>query len=125
MEAISRDPAGGAVVYLKNHEGRGIGLWNKIEAYALQDSGRDTLDANVDLGFQADERHYQDAAKILLGSGMSRIRLITHNPKKAEELSAFGVEVLERVGLPLRVTPENRRYLQTKRERFHHDLGQV
>jgi 3,4-dihydroxy 2-butanone 4-phosphate synthase/GTP cyclohydrolase II len=125
MEQISKDPAGGAIVYLNNHEGRGIGLWNKIEAYALQDQGRDTLEANVDLGFLPDARDYQDAAQILALVQWQRIRLITRNPMKSEDLERYGIEVVERVALPMRVTPENQRYLQTKRERFHHDLGQV
>ncbi len=125
LERIAADPAGGAVVYLKNHEGRGIGLFNKIEAYALQDDGRDTFDANVDLGFQPDARNYWDAVKMLTRAGMTRIRLITHNPAKAKELSDFGIRVEERVQLDARVTPENRRYLQTKRDRFSHDLGNV
>jgi 3,4-dihydroxy 2-butanone 4-phosphate synthase/GTP cyclohydrolase II len=125
LERIATDPAGGAVVYLKNHEGRGIGLFNKIEAYALQDEGRDTFDANVELGFQPDARNYWDAVKILTATGMTRIRLITHNPVKAKELAEFGIRVEERVQLDARVTPENRRYLQTKRDRFSHDLGNV
>jgi 3,4-dihydroxy 2-butanone 4-phosphate synthase/GTP cyclohydrolase II len=125
LERIAADPAGGAVVYLKNHEGRGIGLFNKIEAYALQDEGRDTFDANVELGFQPDARNYWDAVKILTAADMTRIRLITHNPVKAKELSEFGIRVDERVQLDARVTPENRRYLQTKRDRFSHDLGNV
>jgi len=125
LEQIAGDPAGGAVVYLKNHEGRGIGLFNKIEAYALQDSGRDTYEANLDLGFQPDERNYWDAVKILESSGRNRVRLITHNPEKARELASFGIRVEERVQLEARITPENRRYLQTKRDRFHHDLGNV
>jgi 3,4-dihydroxy 2-butanone 4-phosphate synthase/GTP cyclohydrolase II len=125
LERITADPAGGAVVYLKNHEGRGIGLFNKIEAYALQDAGRDTFDANLDLGFQPDERNYWDAVKILTSAGMTRIRLMTHNPAKARQLAEFGIRVDERVQLDARVTPENRRYLQTKRDRFSHDLGNV
>jgi 3,4-dihydroxy 2-butanone 4-phosphate synthase/GTP cyclohydrolase II len=125
MRAISNDPAGGAVVYLKNHEGRGIGLWNKVEAYALQDRGLDTLDANLELGLEIDARRYEDAAKMIALSGWSSIRLLSHNPRKVEALENYGIRVSERVVPPPAVTPENRRYLQTKRDRFHHDLRDV
>jgi 3,4-dihydroxy 2-butanone 4-phosphate synthase/GTP cyclohydrolase II len=125
MRAISADPAGGAVVYLKNHEGRGIGLWNKVEAYALQDRGLDTLDANLELGLEIDARRYEDAAKMIALSGWSSIRLLSHNPRKAEALENYGVRVVERVVPAPSVTPENRRYLRTKRDRFHHDLRDV
>jgi 3,4-dihydroxy 2-butanone 4-phosphate synthase/GTP cyclohydrolase II len=125
MEQIAASPTGGAVIYLKNHEGRGIGLWNKIEAYSLQDQGHDTLDANLALGFAADERHYQDAAKILSLRGWSSIRLLTNNPQKQSELKAFGIEIKARVPLVVPASPENRDYLRTKQERFHHPLGNV
>jgi 3,4-dihydroxy 2-butanone 4-phosphate synthase/GTP cyclohydrolase II len=125
LRQISESPGGGAVIYLKNQEGRGIGLWNKLEAYALQDQGLDTLDANLKLGFLADERHYQDAAGILIAKGVREIRLLTNNPSKIQELQVFGIEVADRVPLEMEALPENRDYLKTKRDRFHHQLGNL
>ena len=122
IRQISESASGGAIVYLKNQEGRGIGLWNKIEAYALQDEGKDTLDANLALGFAADERHYRDAVRILLMKGMSRIRILTNNPSKIAELRELGITIEERVPIETEVTPHNEQYLKTKRARFHHDL---
>ncbi|NDD92521.1 3,4-dihydroxy-2-butanone-4-phosphate synthase, partial [bacterium] len=125
LKQIDESNSGGAVIYLKNQEGRGIGLFNKIEAYALQDAGQDTLDANLLLGFKPDERHYQDAAKILMKKGLSSIRLLTNNPHKLKELQSLGIQVTSRVPLEGDVVPENRDYLLTKRERFHHQLGNL
>lgn len=125
MELIAANPAGGAVVYLKNQEGRGIGLWNKIEAYALQDRGQDTFDANVALGFQPDERGYQDAAKIIKMAGFGNVDLMTNNPSKVRELETFGIQIGARVPLETPVTPENRAYLEAKRSRFKHEIGNV
>ena len=122
IRQISESESGGAVIYLKNQEGRGIGLWNKIEAYSLQDEGQDTWDANLSLGFKADERHYRDAAKILLMKGVERIKLLTNNPSKVTEMSEYGVAIEERVSIETEVTPHNAQYLKTKRTRFHHDL---
>ncbi|NDG84038.1 MAG: 3,4-dihydroxy-2-butanone-4-phosphate synthase [Proteobacteria bacterium] len=122
IRQISESASGGAVVYLKNQEGRGIGLWNKIEAYALQDEGKDTLDANLALGFAADERHYRDAVRILLMKGLNRIRLLTNNPYKIAELKDLGIVIEERVPIEAEVTPYNEQYLKTKRARFQHDL---
>ncbi|MBU6154952.1 MAG: 3,4-dihydroxy-2-butanone-4-phosphate synthase [Bdellovibrionales bacterium] len=125
LSRIGDSPSGGAVIYLKNHEGRGIGLFNKIEAYALQDSGQDTLDANVTLGFKPDERHYQDAAKILHKKGVKSIRLLTNNPHKVRELQTFGIQIEDQVGIEGEVNEDNLNYLKTKRERFHHQLGNL
>ncbi len=125
MKKIGDSKSGGAVIYLKNQEGRGIGLFNKIEAYALQDAGQDTLDANLALGFLPDERHYQDAAKILQMKGVQTIRLLTNNPHKVSELQSFGITIKDRVGIEGEVNPENIGYLKTKRERFHHQLGNL
>jgi 3,4-dihydroxy 2-butanone 4-phosphate synthase/GTP cyclohydrolase II len=122
MNLISQSETGCAVVYLKNHEGRGIGLWNKIEAYALQDSGMDTVDANLHLGFAADARLYADAAKILHLRGFKKIRLLTNNPAKMDRLKALGIEVVERVPLQIKAIPENQIYLATKRSKFQHHL---
>ena len=123
MDAISKNSDGGVVVYLKNQEGRGIGFWNKIQAYALQDRGKDTMEANVELGFHPDPRHYHEAAKILLMMGLKSVRLLTNNPGKIEELATYGVQVTERIPVEMATNPENSKYLQTKRDKFHHLLG--
>lgn len=114
----------GVIVYLRQ-EGRGIGLLNKLRAYNLQDEGYDTVDANLILGHQADERDYGAAAAILDDLGVRSISLLTNNPAKIERLRELGVEVGERVALPVTVTPHNARYLHTKAARMNHqiDLG--
>lgn len=110
----------GVLVYLRGHEGRGIGLASKISAYELQDLGLDTVDANLHLGLPADSRDYSPAASMLAQLGVTAVRLITNNPEKESGLAALGVAVIERVSLPMNVTPENERYLRTKRERMGH-----
>ena len=110
----------GVVVYLRGHEGRGIGIGSKISAYELQDRGLDTVDANLELGLPVDTREYGAAGRILTHLGLRQIRLVTNNPAKVVGLSAMGMHVVERVALPLHVTPENERYLRTKRERMGH-----
>jgi 3,4-dihydroxy 2-butanone 4-phosphate synthase/GTP cyclohydrolase II len=125
LKLIGDSKAGGAIIYLKNQEGRGIGLFNKIEAYALQDSGQDTVEANLTLGFKPDERHYQDAAKILQMRGVRNIRLLTNNPHKVSELQSFGIRIEDTIRIEGEVNPENLNYLKTKRERFHHQLGNL
>lgn len=112
----------GVVLYMRGHEGRGIGLVQKLRAYQLQDDGRDTVDANLDLGLPADARDFSLTAQILRDLGVSRVRLMTNNPAKADALRAGGVEVVERVPTPTNVTPENLRYLRTKRDRMGHLL---
>ena len=114
---------GGAVLYLTGHEGRGIGLSNKLRAYALQDQGRDTVDANRDLGFTDDDRDYRAAATILRSLGLTRIRLLTNNPAKTSALEELGITVEAVVPLEVAARPENTRYLSTKRERMHHVLS--
>lgn len=114
---------GGAVVYLKGHEGRGIGILAKIQAYALQDQGRDTVDANTDLGLPVDRREYGAAAAILADIGLTSVRLLTNNPAKVEGLRASGITVTERVPHHVGATPENAFYRQTKVERMGHLLG--
>jgi GTP cyclohydrolase II len=104
-------------------EGRGIGLMKKIESYNLQDAGYDTVDANLMLGHLADEREYALAARILEDLGIRSIRLITNNPSKIEGLSGEGINISERIGFESTVTPENKRYLQTKVERMSHVLN--
>jgi 3,4-dihydroxy 2-butanone 4-phosphate synthase/GTP cyclohydrolase II len=121
LESVVADGRG-VVVYLRGHEGRGIGLVAKLEAYALQDSGRDTVDANLDLGLPADARHYGAASQVLRDLGVTRVRLLTNNPHKAEALADFGISVADRVPLTPRPNPHNLRYLRTKRDRMGHDL---
>lgn len=111
----------GVLVYVRGHEGRGIGLVEKLRAYRLQDQGLDTVDANLALGHPADAREYGIAADILRDLGIARVRLLTSNPAKELALSALGVPVVERVGAAVPPRPENARYLQTKRRRMRHD----
>jgi 3,4-dihydroxy 2-butanone 4-phosphate synthase/GTP cyclohydrolase II len=114
------DAEGGVVVYLRGHEGRGIGLVNKLRAYRLQEEGLDTLDANLALGLPADAREYVAAAVILEDLGVDDIRLLTNNPNKIAQLEAHGVRVAERVPLVVGVGAVNEGYLDTKRSRMGH-----
>jgi len=111
---------GGAVIYLTGHEGRGIGIAAKIRAYALQDAGRDTVDANTDLGLPIDRREYGAAAAILEDLGLTSIRLLTNNPAKVEGLRASGIDVVERMPHHVGANPENEAYRRTKAERMGH-----
>jgi 3,4-dihydroxy 2-butanone 4-phosphate synthase / GTP cyclohydrolase II len=113
---------GGVVVYLRGHEGRGVGLVAKLQAYALQDAGRDTVDANLDLGLPADARHYGTATQVLRDLKIETVRLLTNNPDKVRNLEDFGVPVAERVPLTPHPNDHNLAYLQTKRDRMGHDL---
>jgi 3,4-dihydroxy 2-butanone 4-phosphate synthase/GTP cyclohydrolase II len=112
----------GVLIYLQGHEGRGIGLTAKVAAYALQERGYDTVDANLALGLPADGRDYGDAAAILHDLGVQRVRLLTNNPAKTSALDGAGIEVVEQVPLPATVTPDNIAYLQTKNERMGHRI---
>ena len=123
-EALERivEEGRGVVVYLRGHEGRGIGLVAKLQAYQLQDGGRDTVDANLDLGLPADARHYGAATQILRDLGIGSVRLLTNNPAKTTGLEEYGVTVTERVRLTPRPNDHNLAYLLTKRDRMGHDL---
>jgi 3,4-dihydroxy 2-butanone 4-phosphate synthase/GTP cyclohydrolase II len=112
----------GIVLYIRGHEGRGIGLLHKLQAYQLQDLGADTVDANLDLGLPADARDYGTGAQILVDLGVHTMRLLTNNPAKRAGLEGYGLKVLGRVPLPSHVTAENLGYLRTKRDRMGHLL---
>ena len=112
----------GAVIYMRGHEGRGIGLVNKIKAYKLQECGQDTVDANLSLGFKADLRNYGDGAQIILDLGYTTFNLITNNPKKIIALKGYGLNVNEIVKLESEITKYNKRYMETKKDRMHHML---
>jgi 3,4-dihydroxy 2-butanone 4-phosphate synthase/GTP cyclohydrolase II len=111
---------GGAVIYLRGHEGRGVGLANKILAYALQDKGRDTLDANLDLGFQADGRDYLAAGHILKTLGIDQLVLLSNNPTKVDALRELGITVVKMEPLEIAPNPFNSKYLATKHSRMGH-----
>jgi len=122
--AMIAEEGRGALVYLRQ-EGRGIGLENKVKAYKLQDEGLDTVEANLALGLPADQRDYGTGAQILRDIGLSKLRILTNNPKKVRRLEVYGLEVVEQ--LPLEMTPNdiNRRYLATKKQKMGHKLRQV
>jgi 3,4-dihydroxy 2-butanone 4-phosphate synthase/GTP cyclohydrolase II len=122
LDLISAEGAG-AILYLRQ-EGRGIGLRDKLRAYNLQDDGLDTVDANLALGHQADERDYGAAARILEHLGVRSVRLLTNNPHKIDSLRALGVAVVGRIPLQIDATRENEAYLETKRTRMQHWLRQ-
>lgn len=111
---------GGVVIYLRGHEGRGIGLSNKLRAYQLQENGTDTLDANLQLGLPADARDYTAAAEMLADIGITKVRLLTNNPDKVEQLERSGISITERVPLYVGLTEQNAAYLATKQERMGH-----
>ncbi len=112
----------GVVVYLRGHEGRGIGLAHKLRAYSLQERGRDTVDANLELGLPVDDREYGIGSQILVDLGITTMRLMTNNPAKYGGLDGYGLEIVERVPLETYPNPENLSYLRTKRERMGHLL---
>ncbi|MFY1632484.1 bifunctional 3,4-dihydroxy-2-butanone-4-phosphate synthase/GTP cyclohydrolase II [Solwaraspora sp. WMMB335] len=115
----------GVVLYLRGHEGRGIGLAHKLRAYQLQDQGRDTVDANLELGLPADARDYGTGAQILHDLGLRSIRLLTNNPDKISGLTGYGLTVVGREPLTIHPHPENLRYLRTKRDRMGHLLDEL
>jgi 3,4-dihydroxy 2-butanone 4-phosphate synthase/GTP cyclohydrolase II len=112
----------GVVVYLRGHEGRGIGIASKLDAYQLQDGGLDTVEANLHLGLPVDSREYGIGAQILVDLGITTMRLLTNNPSKRGGLEGYGLEIVERVPILTEPTAENLRYLQTKRDRMGHEL---
>jgi 3,4-dihydroxy 2-butanone 4-phosphate synthase/GTP cyclohydrolase II len=120
MEMIEQEGKG-VIVYM-NQEGRGIGLANKLKAYKLQEQGRDTVEANLELGFQADERDYGVGAQMLRELGVSKMRLMSNNPKKRKGLIGYGLEIVENVALEIQENQHNSVYLKTKRDRLGHDL---
>jgi 3,4-dihydroxy 2-butanone 4-phosphate synthase/GTP cyclohydrolase II len=121
LEAVAEEGRG-VVLYVRGHEGRGIGLVHKLQAYQLQDAGADTVDANLELGLPADARDYGTGAQILADLGVRSMRLLTNNPAKRAGLEGYGLAVLGRVALPVTATAHNLRYLETKRDRMGHDL---
>ncbi|MDD5184676.1 MAG: GTP cyclohydrolase II, partial [Paludibacter sp.] len=123
MELIEKEGKG-VVVYM-NQEGRGIGLMNKIKAYKLQEEGMDTVDANLHLGFDADERDYGVGAQILREIGVSKIRLMTNNPVKRIGLEAYGLTIVENVPIEISTNPYNAFYMQTKKLKMGHELKYV
>jgi len=124
MEMIEEAGAG-IVLYILTHEGRGIGLTNKIRAYAIQDEGADTVEANARLGFKPDQRDYGFGAQVLVSLGVKRIKLITNNPRKFIGLAGYGLEIIERVPIEIPPNSANLQYLRTKKEKLGHILEMV
>ena len=123
MQMVEKEGKG-IIVYL-NQEGRGIGLMNKIRAYKLQEQGEDTVEANIHLGFQPDERDYGVGAQILQQMGASKLRLMTNNPIKRVGLESFGIEIVENIPIEITPNPYNLHYMRTKKEKMHHNLNLV
>jgi 3,4-dihydroxy 2-butanone 4-phosphate synthase / GTP cyclohydrolase II len=122
LEMVEKEGKG--VVLYMNQEGRGIGLLNKLKAYKLQEEGKDTVEANLALGFQSDQRDYGVGAQILRDLGVTKLRLMSNNPKKRTGLIGYGLEIVETVGIEVCSNPHNEKYLMTKRDKMGHDLKQ-
>lgn len=120
MQMIEK--AGKGVIVYMNQEGRGIGLINKLKAYKLQEQGRDTVEANIELGFQPDQRDYGVGAQILRDLGVSKIKLLSNNPKKRTGLISFGLEIVENISIEIKSNKHNHNYLQTKKDKLGHSL---
>ena len=120
MDLIEKEGKG-VIVYM-NQEGRGIGLVNKLKAYKLQEGGMDTMEANIELGFQADERDYGIGAQILRELGVSKMKLMSNNPKKRTGLIGYGLEIIENISLEIQSNIHNASYLRTKRDKMGHTL---
>jgi 3,4-dihydroxy 2-butanone 4-phosphate synthase/GTP cyclohydrolase II len=125
LDAIDRDPEGGVVIYLRGQEGRGIGLLNKLKAYALQDQGMDTVEANLALGLPSEAREYGAAVSILRDLGIKTVRLMSNNPAKIDALEMAGISVTEYVPIIVGQEDENAGYLETKREKMGHILPEA
>ena len=116
------EDAGKGVVLYMNQEGRGIGLVNKLKAYKLQEQGRDTVEANLDLGFDMDERDYGVGAQILRHLGVHKMKLMTNNPRKRAGLLGYGLEIVDNVHIEIASNPHNEKYLQTKKDKMGHEI---
>jgi 3,4-dihydroxy 2-butanone 4-phosphate synthase/GTP cyclohydrolase II len=120
MEMIEKEGKG-VIVYM-NQEGRGIGLLNKLKAYQLQEQGLDTVQANIELGFKADEREYGVGAQKLRSLGVSKMKLMTNNPTKRTGLISYGLEIVENVSIEIEANEHNLNYLNTKRDKLGHNI---
>jgi 3,4-dihydroxy 2-butanone 4-phosphate synthase/GTP cyclohydrolase II len=120
MEMVENEGKG--VILYMFQEGRGIGLINKLKAYKLQEQGRDTVEANLELGFAMDERDYGVGAQILRDLGVQKIRLISNNPKKRAGLMGYGLEIVDAIGIEIPANPHNKKYLETKRDKMGHAI---
>ena len=121
MKVITEAPLG-VIIYVPYHEGRGIGLFKKIQAYALQDQGLDTVEANIEVGAPIDSRDYELSARVLCDLGMTDIKLLSNNPAKEQALKALGIRVVERIPIVVAPNKFNKRYLETKRARMAHKI---
>lgn len=123
MAAVAAEGRG-VIVYLRGHEGRGIGLLAKLKAYGLQDNGSDTVDANLELGLPVDAREFSNAGQILADLGVRSVRLLTNNPAKLKGMDGYGIKVLGREPMPVAANPYNERYLRAKRDRLGHHISE-
>lgn len=125
LQYISDCPGGGVVIYLRGHEGRGIGLINKIKAYSLQDEGYDTVEANLELGLPSEAREYGAAVEILKSLGIKSVQLLSNNPEKSKFLIDAGIPVIKYIPVHVGVADQNLNYLNTKRDKMGHSLPKI